>query len=86
MYFKRVFRLFWNNFSQIVAPLPIPKKVRGGGGTVVRPPPLVSAPDGSNITFFRVYLTGIAVWRASKLSVIELNDSYWLDIGRSLLV
>ena len=42
MYFKRVFRLFWQLLSQIVHPppnWPLPQSSRGGG-TVARPSPL----------------------------------------------
>ena len=35
MYFKRSFRLFWQLFSQIVAP---PSELKGGGALVPGPP------------------------------------------------
>ena len=41
MYFKRVFRLFWQLFSPIVPPLAPPSELQGGGH---RRPLSVSAP------------------------------------------
>ena len=49
MYLKRFFRLFWQLFSYIVAPLAPPSKYLGGGhGVAWRPAPLEFAPAATN--------------------------------------